>query len=69
MAANNLKKTTKPLNGNLKENPINEELAQQSSPMHTTGALDATTGGQVKGGVTAQSGNRMAAEGGPEGLS
>jgi len=55
MAANNLNGTTNSLDGELKENLTDTRQVQQDSDE----GLDAKTGGQVKGGVVASSGDRM----------
>jgi hypothetical protein len=62
MEANNGNGTTNSMDGELKENSNTSRQVEQDPP------LDGTAGGQVKGGVTAQSGNRMEDENenGPE---
>jgi hypothetical protein len=56
MTTNNAKGIPNSPDGELKENVNNASHVQ---PDPTTGALAAVTGGQVKGSVTASSGNRM----------
>jgi hypothetical protein len=63
MAANNLKNASNLLNENLEENLSNENLIQPNTTMHTAIPLEAKTGGQLNGGVVAQSAGRMAADG------
>jgi|GEM_PF-3697978 len=67
MATNNLK--GKPnLDNDAKENLIGSRPVQQDSTLHVTGDVNDKAGGQVNGGVVANSGNRVQAENqnGPE---
>ena len=61
MATNNLKGKTD-LDNDAKENLTGAGHVQQNSTIHVEGDAIAKVGGQVNGGVVAQSGNRVQAE-------
>lgn len=70
MTANNLKGTGDSPNGDSKENLTSAKQVQQDPSIHINGTPVAKTGGQVIGGVIANSGDRIQAENqnGPESI-
>ena len=61
MTANNTKGRPNSLDGELKENVNTASHVQHDSTIDVNAMAAATTGGQVKGSVTASTGNRMQA--------
>jgi hypothetical protein len=61
MTTNNAKDPSNLPDGELKENVNNASHVQPDSTIDVTGAVNAKTGGQLNGGITASSGNRMQA--------
>ncbi|HXD92309.1 MAG TPA: hypothetical protein VNX01_03810 [Bacteroidia bacterium] len=62
MATNNTKSTPNSLDGEFKENVDNASQVPHDSTPNINEPLAAVTGGQVKGGVVAQSAGRMESE-------